>query len=463
MSDKTPKTPYLPNSIPQNPAPVVPSGQQNTTVKQEIVDKIMTTFRQVLPSNYVSQVSGPYYYLQFQAAAESLADIQILLVEASLDSDVDFTRPEFLWQMVGTLVFPDTSEGRYPVIDGDLTFRTFLKRMTELLLQGATLDTQEQGLSLLTDAQIEVLEKVAFQYAANSAWGFDDQHTFEVNVSDRSIWTDPETGAPIQGEYGTGFPQDPITLQFNNMLVLRALKPAKALYEYRHLFKDSFGVLFQDEPFLKLEPWYYEDFRKFCSGMKEIYSSGGETLGGVDLLYFQDLTVDFRSISTGAFLEILSGPNAAPANDGQDIYRFGLHQVVGVYRNLGGEDATPRAYTTSPTGLQGKVTFGSDGRLEDPNQDFSLAVEGEVLTVLEGPNAGKYRLDVLLGSQGGPISKVSPGSGITRVQVAPCILQLKTRMFQPVEGQTYRVSVERLGVRVPYTVVGEDVSSQFLL
>lgn len=461
--DKTPKEPYLPDSIQQNPAPVALAGQQNATTKQGIVDKILGTFRRVLASNYVTEVPGPYYYLQFQAAAETLADIQILLTESSVDSDVDFTRPEYLWQIVGTLVFPDVSNNRFPIIDGDLTFRCFLKRMIELLLQGATLSTQEEGLELLTEAQISVLEKVAFQYDPTTAWGLNDQHTFEVNVEDRTTWVDPETGLLVPGEYGTGFPVNPTLLQFNNALILRALKPAKALYEYRHLFRDRFGVLFQDAPFIQLEPWYYDDFRKFCTGMKEIRSEQGETLASADLLYFQDVTVDFKSICPGAVLEILSGPNTSPTNGGNDVYRLGVHRVVGVFRMLGGADETARPYITSPTGLVGLATVGDEGKLEDPDQDFSNAEEGEVLTFASGPNKGSYRLDVLLGPQGGPIAQVPPGSEVTGVQVAPCIVELNTRMIQPTTGQQYRVSVERLGVRVPYVMLGEDVSSQFYL
>jgi len=461
--DKEPKKPYLPDSIQQNPAPVPLRGQDTSTTKQNIVDKILKTFRQVLASNYVAQIPGPYYYLQFQAAAETLADIQILLTEVSVDSDVDFTRPEFLWQMIGTLVFPNVSDDRFPIIDGDLTFRCFLKRMIELLLQGATLPTQEEGLELLTEAQVIVLEKVAFQYDPNTAWGFNDQHTFEINILDKTTWTDPETGELIKGDYGTGFPIDPILLQFNNGLILRALKPAKALYDYRHLFKDSFGQLFADAPFIELEPWYYEDFRKFCAGMKEIQSSDGETLSAPDLIWFTDVTVDFRSLCPGAMLEIFDGPNASPTNGGNDQYRLGIHRVVAVFRMPSGADETPRAYTTSPTGLSGEVTIGEDGKLDDPNQDFSNAVEGEVLTMTAGPNVGSYRLDVLLGANGGPISQVPAGSGVTGVQVAPCLLQLGSRMIQPTTGQSYRVSVERLGIRVPYTVLGEDVSAQFYL
>ena len=67
--DKEPKPPYLPEQLEQNPAPVALRGQDTSTTKQDIVDKILKTFRQVLASNYVAQIPGPYYYLQFQAAA----------------------------------------------------------------------------------------------------------------------------------------------------------------------------------------------------------------------------------------------------------------------------------------------------------------------------------------------------------------------------------------------------------
>ena len=67
--------------------------------------------------------------------AEQLAQIQISLEEIGLQSDIDFARPEFLWQMIGTLVFPETSKppSGPPEISGDLSYREFLRRMILLL------------------------------------------------------------------------------------------------------------------------------------------------------------------------------------------------------------------------------------------------------------------------------------------------------------------------------------------
>lgn len=467
-----PKAPYLPFQREQNPAPVSTTGQQGSRSLRDITNSILRTFQQVLPSNYVAEIPGPYYVLQYQALAEQLAKIQLELEDVGTESDIDFARPEFLWQMIGTLVFPDTrKEPRgIPEVDGDLTYREFLRRMILLLLQGATEDVVEEGLELLSEAVITVLSKVDFATDPNTAWGFGEQHEFEINVLCRTIFTNPETGELITGELGTGFPEDPFQVFRNNQRVLRALKPAKALYEYRHLFLDAFGSLFTAQPMIDLDPWYYEDFRKFCCGMKEINGDEGTTLAGRQL--FQDVTLDFRSVCPGATLEVLEGVNSSPNSGGFDGATYGRYRVAGLQLLISGADGEttdgvfeliPRPYTTSPTGLSGSATADADGVLEDLNQDFSNAVEDEILTFLEGPNAGDYRLDTLLGNNGGSIGQVPAGSLVTSVRVAPSILQIATRMPQEATGQIYRVTVERLGVRTPFTVLGEDASAQFYI
>jgi len=467
-----PETPYLPFTREQNPAPITTAGQQGSRTLRDITNSILRTFQQILPSNYVAEVPGPYYVLQYQALAEQLAQIQLELEDVGLESDVDFARPEFLWQMIGTLVFPDTTKSPpgIPEVDGDLTYREFLRRMILLLLQGATKDVVEEGLELLTEAVIQVLAKVDFATDPNTAWGFGEQNEFEINVLCVTVFTDPTTGDLITGALGTGFPEEPFKVLRNNIRILRALKPAKALYEYRHLFLDAFGELFSAEPMIDLDPWYYEDFRKFCCGMKEINGDQGTTLPG--RMLFQDVTLDFRSVCPGATLEVLEGVNSAPGNGGVDGATFGRFRVAGLQRLIFGEDSTttdgittlnPRSYSTSPTGLSGEATADAEGDLEDLNQDFSDAVEGEILTFLVGPNAGSYRLETLLGNNGGAVGLVPAGSLVTGVRVAPSILQIATRMPQEAIGQIYKVTVERLGVRTPFTVLAEDVSAQFYI
>ena len=130
----------IPHNITQNPAPQPISGQESLTNLQIKTNEIMAQFLAVLPSNYVSQINGPFYTLQFQALAEQLAKIVCVAVELSKDSDYDFTRTEFLWQIIGALVFPNLpgKDGNIPVVDGDVDYREFLRRMVLLLLQGST-------------------------------------------------------------------------------------------------------------------------------------------------------------------------------------------------------------------------------------------------------------------------------------------------------------------------------------
>ena len=166
MSDPViPKSPslyglyrFFPPSVygpaPQNPAPFDLHGQVDLDRVRSLADQIVKVFLNSLPSNYVSQVKGPYYVQQFQAAAEELAKIQVLLADAYEDSDYDFTRTEVLYQFLATLVFPDAPNAGLPEINGDISYREFLKRMVALLLQGSKGVTLVQGIEALTDANV---------------------------------------------------------------------------------------------------------------------------------------------------------------------------------------------------------------------------------------------------------------------------------------------------------------------
>lgn len=461
----------LPRTVTQNPASVVPASQDYFDQIRSQVELIMVEFLETnTASNYVAQVTGAYYTLQFQALAERIANFTIVAEQAAIDGNFDFTRTEFLYQVVGSLVFPDTSKG-IPKLPGDVTYRTFLQKMVDLLLSEATAENQRQGIQIMTDALVTVIEKhIVGRRDPNTFWDASFQHEFEINVEGKGSWTiinDDGLEEVIEGEFGTGFPTNAFlveewvaVLRTNADLVLRALKPAHNLFEYRHLFRDAFGEISDAETF-DLQAYYYDDFRKFCQGCKELTSSDGETL--VDKTLFRDVTLDFKSVRPGAELEILTGLNASLTNGGTNNLRKGLYSVVEALRMPSGADSTPRTYATSPTGLSGELTVEDGGILNDPNQDWSLAEEGEVVTISAGPNAGNYRLGTLLDSDGGPISEIPPGASLPRVQVAVGLLRLDQRVPTVVGSQGYRVEVDHLGVRVPKVVADEDVSAMFFL
>ena len=467
MTDKPLDKNLLPDLVPQNPAPLVVATQGVKDVRRSQVDRIMEVFLQLLPSNYVSQVQGPFYTMQFQAVAERIADFQITAQEVWADSDFDYTRSEFLYQLIGMLVFPDAQTDGYPVIEGDITYRTFLKRMVALLLQGAKKTTIEEGLALITDADIEVLERAILARGETvrwqdpktgewltepgSAWGLNDQFVFEINVSE-------------EGPNGGRFPEKPFVLLENARIVLRALKPAHTIYDYRHLFREAFGPLFDGSVSWELDQYFYADFRRFCLGAYAVTGTNGVTWN--DRTLFSDTSRDFGQVAVGASLTVLSGPNGIHAGGTEgtaqstDRKHVGRYTVADVLYFPMGDDDTARSYTTSPTGLSGRATV-SGTVIEDLSQNWALAVDGEKLTFTEGPNAGTYRLKTLQGSGGGPVGEAAGPA--TRVAIAPSLLRLDRRMGKATAGQSYEVTVDRLGVQVPHVEAGEDASAFFLL
>jgi hypothetical protein len=480
----------------------------------------------VLPSNYVSQVQGPFYTMQFQAIAETIADFQITSQEVLADSSYDFTRPEVLFQILGGLVFPDArSTDGWPTLEGDVSYRTFLQRMVVLLLQGATKASVQGGVEALTDASVEVIERAvaARQLKGDhSAWGPADQFTFEINVSDSRplsvtgeihtipalsfpldelridsttvrIWSSdreteyygpysygvtkdftfiPEEGAiHLQVELTDGsrlaigdsilvdythsiddFPEDPITLQKNVQIVMRALKPAHTLYDYRYLFREVFSPLVQEEVIQQwnLALYKYEDYRRYWLGIHAMTGRAGETL--TDRSLFSDTSRDFSSILAGSTLTVLAGANQ------------GDYTVTEVRALPVGDDPFPRAYTTSPTGLTGYVTaIGSDLTDIDATHDFSTIVEDEIINILTGPNAGFYRIQALSGLNGGVVGHFTPPIGATYIgiRLSSCLLRVKGWMPSAATGQSYRVGVDRLGMQDPHFEDGEDASAFF--
>jgi hypothetical protein len=440
--DPTNETSLLPYSLDQNPAPTEETGQDFQRKKQALVNDIMRTIMGLLPSNYVAFVNGPWYTLQFQAIAEQFAAIQIAAEEIHKDSNFDFTRSDFLWEVIGTLVFPGATErSGAPIIEGDVDFRAFLHRMVLLLLAGSKASSVQGGVETLTDAQVTLIEKFlhSIQRDPNGLWTIDNQFEMELFIE--------------------GFPVgvDPFQLLANLKIVVEALKPAHTLFQFSWLFREVFPPIFDDEdgdgdPNMSwvLDTYYYDDFRKNCYGVKEI-SGTGATLA--DRTLFSDPARSFVSVHPGvrSELQITSGANT------------GRYQVVDVRAFASGDDATPRAYTTSPSALTGTATVSGDV-ITDSSQDWSDAEEGEILTFTAGPNAGSYRLDTLLGPNGGPLSDPLVTGPATQVRVSPSILRVNRRMPSPsITGQAYTVTVDRLGERTVKTVTDEDVSEQFYL
>lgn len=422
----------LPNSIGQNPSlPDKDSLERKTRIYDQ-TDRIMSVFSQLVPSNYVSSVEGPFYRNQFYSLALKLAEYQIEAQELYSDNGLDFTRTDFLYQLLGSYIFPEGATSGIPVMPGDVTYRDFLVKLLSVLLKGATKEALQQGLSALDpDLVFDLQERK----------GIKDQHKFEVFVS-----------SLVDGSYR--FAQDPFVLQTNVLLVLKALKPAHTKYEYSNLFEETMPEM-EDSFTMDYNNHYYEDFRVWSVGPKQIQGTTGQTF--TDRRLFSDPSRDFSNVPIGSELHILSGDNETQLVSTlfgvKGSFRIEEVRVFPV-----GDDSTPRAYITSPTGLEGRAVVQS-GVIIDLEQDFGSCVEGEVFSFTEGPNQGDYRLKYLTGNNGGLVGFVEGPS--TGVIPAPCLLKLDRRMKKAATGQSYKIILQRLGVQEVHFEEREDVSNQF--
>ena len=418
----------VPFALSQNPSPNPISGQESLTDRSGLVRRIMSAFRSVLPSNYVSQTNGPWYTLQFQAMAEQLADIQISATEVYKDNTFDFTRTDFLWQTLGSLVFPDSD---IPSIDGDIRYRDFLKTMVLALLEGSKKSSMVSGIEALDPGLVvSILEKYLDSPPRNPGglYSIDDQFSVDIMVE--------------------GFSGDPFVLRRNAEIVLEALKPAHVIYSYSYLFRDSLQPP-SDVGGLSLElgSYHYDDPRKWCLGVREI-SGLGSTLLNRTLFSDPDVSFGGQNLNSDRVLIVTSGPNA------------GRYRVSSTRALLSGSDPTPRPYTLS-SGGGGTLVAVSEDSVSDPSRNWgALAVDTKV-TITSGPNLGTYRVETVLGQSGGPIGTV--GVSGNSVRLSRSILELDRRMPVVASDQPYSVTVDRLGTQVTRPVSGEDCSSQFLV
>jgi len=520
------QTKLLPSNVQENPSLAVGEDQAFLVAVDEQVQTIMSFFFAVLPSNYTSQINGPFYTMQFQAAAEQIARIQVQASEIFADSEYDFTRPEFLYQILGVLVFPDVVTDGFPTLPSDIALRKFLKDMTGILLQGATKSAIYEALKLLTSADVQIIEKaIEARSTPGTAYTLADQFEFEITVSKtvrttitsdtgvpplpahyhtlsvnpstgsgltlETVWTGDTVGIDhIHDIYGwlvqpyvatatipshfhdvvSDLPDvDPLALLRNVALVLKALKPAHTLYEYRNLFREVWRTLATDSQTLNLNSAYYDDLRKYWWGAARLTGTVGETLA--DRTLFSDPTRSFARISIGAALTILSGPNAVSASN-TDQNTVGRYTVTDILTFPVPSDTSVVLFTTIPTGLNGHLQITGTNTLQAmvfdvatnqyiPDTAFNWVgiEENEILFIAEGVNEGNYRFDALLGNNGGPVlTAVGPAY---QARMAPSLLRLDRRMRFSASLQQYEVVVDRLGVLTPTAVVNEDVSAYF--
>lgn len=216
----------------------------------------LTTLLNLLPSNYISTVQGPNYSNELKAVAVEIAKIELALEDIDSDSGYENTRSDFIYSIIGYLVFLN---GRLPQTQFDDTeFKRFLLSVIKIYFQGSIPTSIREGVALFTSENVTVTEN--FLLVRQGASGFDisDQFGFQIDLE------------------GGGLSGDVFSVDSNIRLILDIIRPAHTLFRIRYVFRDKYEPTNEDgtsRPILDAYRWrmanyYYEDFRVYTGGIK---------------------------------------------------------------------------------------------------------------------------------------------------------------------------------------------------
>jgi len=217
---------------------------------------IFTNLLNLLPSNYISTVQGPNYTNELKAVAVELAKLELALEDVDSDSDFKTTRSDFLYSLIGYLVFLN---GKLPETSfDDVEFKNFLLNVIRIYFQGSIPSSMRDGVALFVSEGVQVTENFLLVRAGASGLDISDQFGFQIDI-----------------ETLGRFPPDVFTIDSNVRLVLDIIRPAHTLFRIRYVFRDTYtpnqdrGGKILDASRWRLSNYYYEDFRVYPEGLRD--------------------------------------------------------------------------------------------------------------------------------------------------------------------------------------------------
>lgn len=218
---------------------------------------VFSTLLDLLPSNYISTVQGPNYTNELKAIAVEISRIELALEDIASDRDVNKTRGEFLYSILGYLVFLNA---KLPSMSfDDEEFRRFVLNLIRVYFQGSIPKSLRSVTEMLLDENVKLKENYALIRQGVSGLDISDQWGFQIDVEI------PEGGS---------LPQD--VFESNEILrvILDVIRPSHTLYRLRHIFKDTytpndeFGRV-MDTMKWSLADYHYDDFRSYWDGIRD--------------------------------------------------------------------------------------------------------------------------------------------------------------------------------------------------
>lgn len=223
---------------------------------------IFSTLLALLPSNYTSTVTGPNYTVELRAMAVELAKIELALEDVNLDTDFTRTRSEFLFTVVGYLCFLGN---RLPSLEfDDEEFRQFLLSLIRIYFKGSVPSAIKDAIGLFLKADFQIQENFLLVRQGSAGLDISDQFGFQIDVATTNQ-----------------FPQEIFDLQSSIRIILDIVRPAHTLFRIRFVFTDhytpnapttptdSLGRIL-DEMQWALRNYYYEDYRRYWGGLKDL-------------------------------------------------------------------------------------------------------------------------------------------------------------------------------------------------
>jgi hypothetical protein len=225
------------------------SGKEYNLRLIQRTQSIFKNLLDLLGSNYISTVEGPNYTVEVKAVSLELARLELALEDVKFDIDFHTTRTEFLYTLIGYMVFMN---GQLPKTDfDDEQFRQFLLNVIGIYFKGSTPSALLEAVKLFFSNATTLKENFLLSRSTTSGLDISDEFGFRVDIP--------------------GFPDDMFSLEANVRLLLDIIRPAHTLFKIRYIFADHYnpngGLGILDVSRGSLASYYYEDFRVYSHGL----------------------------------------------------------------------------------------------------------------------------------------------------------------------------------------------------
>ncbi len=233
------------------------SGREYNLRLVQRAQAIFTALLNLLPSNYISAVQGPTYTNELKAVAVELARIELALEDVDRDRAFETTRGDFLYSIVGYLLFVN---GKLPPLEfSDDEFRNFLLSLVAIYFQGSIPKSIRDVTALLLSGDIKVTENFLLIRGGASGYDISDQFGFGIDVIVPS---------------GGSFPANIFDVDSTLRMLLDIVRPAHTLFRLRWIFQDEYippgpGGKIIDAMHWHMSNYYYDDFRRYCQGIRD--------------------------------------------------------------------------------------------------------------------------------------------------------------------------------------------------